>query len=89
VHERVSHGTKAAAEIARELLSAERGGGFQNPVVRPTVVFVEELNVISSHGGGLATLSSGVISLGNLTLHRVFGENREVVILSQSGDCPE
>ena len=52
VHERVSHGTKAAAQIARELVSAELGGRLQNPVVRPTVVFVQQLSVISSHGGG-------------------------------------
>src|SRR5712692_3891097 len=59
VHQRVSHGTKAAAQIARELLGAERGNRLQNPVVRPAVVFVEQLNVIFSHGGGWLTLSSG------------------------------
>ena len=59
VHERVSHGTKAAAQIARELVSAELGGRLQNPVVRPTVVLVEQLNVIFSHGGGWKTPSSG------------------------------
>jgi len=51
VDERVSHGTKAAAQIARELLSAELGDRLQNPVVRPAVVFVEQLNVIFGHGG--------------------------------------
>ena len=50
VHERVSHGTKAAAQIARELLSAEHGDGLQNSVVRPAVVFVEQLNVVFGHG---------------------------------------
>jgi hypothetical protein len=52
VHERVSHGTKPAAQIARELLNAERGDRLQNSVVRPPVVFVEQLNVIFSHGDG-------------------------------------
>jgi len=56
VHERVSHGTKAAAQIARELLSAERGDRLQNPVVRPAVVFVEQLNVIFIHGEAWLTL---------------------------------
>src|SRR5262249_5887490 len=50
VHQRVAHGTKAAAQIARELLRAERGDSPQNPVVRPTVVFIEQLNVVFSHG---------------------------------------
>ena len=50
VHERVSHGTKPAAQIARELLNAERGDRLQNSVVCPAVVLVEELNVIVSHG---------------------------------------
>src|SRR5712692_7089496 len=59
VHQRVSHRTKAAAQITRKLLSAERGDRLQNPVVRPAVVFVEQLNVIFSHGGGWLTLSFG------------------------------
>jgi hypothetical protein len=57
VHERVSHGTKAAAQIARELLIAELGGFLQDPVVRPAVVFVEQLNIIFTHGDGWPTLS--------------------------------
>src|SRR5437660_11965518 len=52
VHERVSHGTKPAAQIARELLNAERGDRLQNSVVRPPVVVVEQLNVIFGHGDG-------------------------------------
>src|SRR5206468_873752 len=62
VHERVSDRTEATAEVARELLSAESGGGLQNSVVRPAVVLVEELNVVVSHGGG------GRSPYGNLTL---------------------
>ena len=40
VDERVSHGTKAAAWIARELIYSERRDRLQNPVIRPAVVFV-------------------------------------------------
>ena len=50
VYQRVSRGTKAAAQITRKLLSAERGDRLQNPAVRPAVVFVEQLNVLFSHG---------------------------------------
>jgi hypothetical protein len=57
VQERVSHGTKAAAQIPRELLVAERGSRLQNPVVRPAVLFVQQLNVISMHGDWRLTLS--------------------------------
>jgi len=42
VHERVAHGTKAATQIACELLNAERGGRLQHSVVRPAVIFVEQ-----------------------------------------------
>ena len=42
--------------FARELLSAERGDRLQNPVVRPAVVFVEQLNVIFIHGEAWLTL---------------------------------
>src|SRR5258708_40028359 len=59
MYERVSHGTKAAAEIARELLIAQCRERLQNPAVLPTVVLVEQLNVIFSHGGGWKTPSSG------------------------------
>ena len=59
VYERVSHGAKAAAQIARELLIAERGRRLQNPVVRPAVVFVEQLNFIAIHVGGRLTRASG------------------------------
>jgi hypothetical protein len=58
MHERISHGTKATSQITRELLGAERGDRLQNPVVRPAVVLVEQLNVIFSHGGEWLTLSS-------------------------------
>src|ERR1700687_2322346 len=57
MHQRVSYRTKAAAQITRELLSAERGGRLQNLVVRPTVVFVQQLNVIFSHSGDGPSLS--------------------------------
>ena len=59
MQERVSHGSKAATEIARELLRAERGGRLQNPVVRPAVIFVEQLNVIPSHDGSRNLSSVG------------------------------
>ena len=59
VHQRVSHGAKAAAQIARKLLIAERGHHLQNPVVRPAVVFIEQPNVILIHAGTRLTLSSG------------------------------
>src|SRR5204863_1459909 len=49
VHDCVSHGTKTAAQIARELFGGERGDRLQNPVVGPAVVLVEQLNVIFSH----------------------------------------
>jgi hypothetical protein len=59
VEERVPHGTKATTQIVRELLSAERGNRLQNSVVRPTVIFVEQLNIIFSHGdGGKSTFST-------------------------------
>ena len=49
VDQRVPHGTKATTHIARELLSVERGGCLQDSVVRPAVVFVEQLNIIFCH----------------------------------------
>src|SRR5260370_17354568 len=49
VYERVSHGAKTAAQIARELLIAQPGYRLQNPVVSPAVVFVEQPNVILIH----------------------------------------
>src|SRR5260370_41461278 len=82
MHERVSHGTKATAQIARELLSTERADRLQDPVVRPAVVFVEQLNVIFSHGGGGLTLSCG-----NLTLPR-YSANPEMW-LSRCTQIPE
>jgi hypothetical protein len=51
VHQRISHRSKAAAQIARKLLIAECADYFQNPVVRPPVVFVQQLNVILIHIG--------------------------------------
>ena len=68
MQKRVSHGTEAAPQIARELLSGEHGDRLQDPVVGPAVVFVEQLNVIFSHGGGRWP----TLLLGNLTLPRVF-----------------
>jgi hypothetical protein len=87
VHERISDGTKAAAQISHELLIAERGGGLQNPVIGPAVVFVEQLNVIFSHGWQRVgdPFVWEKVRLGNLTLHCIFGETREVDIPSQSG----
>jgi len=66
VDERVPHGTKATTQIVGELVSAERGDRLQKPVVRPAVVFVEQLNVIFSHRDGGSPLSSGesYIALG-------------------------
>jgi hypothetical protein len=49
VHERVSHGRKAAAQIAGELFRSKRRNGLQNPVACPAVVFIEQTNVISRH----------------------------------------
>jgi hypothetical protein len=49
VHKRVAHGTKAAAKIARELLSAKPGRGLQNSVIGPAVVLVEQPHVVDSH----------------------------------------
>ena len=46
MQERVSRGTKAAAQVPRELLGAESGDRLQNPVVRPAVVFIEQVNVL-------------------------------------------
>src|SRR5260370_1356472 len=58
VYERVSHGAKTAAQIARELLIAQPGYRLQNPVVSPAVVFVEQPNVILIHIGGRLTGTS-------------------------------
>jgi len=49
MHERVSYGAKAAAQVPRELLNAQGAGRFENPIVRPAVVFEQQLNVISIH----------------------------------------
>src|SRR6266853_859209 len=68
VHQRVSHRTEAATQITRELLNAESGERLQNPVVRPPVVFVEQLNVIFGHGEGRP------FRLGNLTLPWAFAK---------------
>jgi len=62
VDERIPHGTKATTQIVRELLRAERRGGLQNPVVRPAVVFVEQLNIIFCH----VTLDRRPVRLGIL-----------------------
>ncbi len=62
VHERVSYRTKAPIQITSELLIAESGNPLQNPVVGPTVVLVEQLNVVLSHGERVPAPS-----LGNLT----------------------
>src|SRR5262245_47160088 len=49
VHERISYRTKASTQITSELLGPESRNRLQNPVC-PAVVFVEQLNVILSHG---------------------------------------
>jgi len=54
VHERVAHGTEAAAEIPRELFRSEHRGRTQNSVVRPAVIFEQQPNVIFRHGASLA-----------------------------------
>src|SRR5215469_2227081 len=54
VHERVAHGTEAAAEIARELFRSEHRDRAQNSVVCPTVIFEQQANVILRHGASLA-----------------------------------
>jgi hypothetical protein len=51
VHQHIAHGANAAAEIARELLHAKGRGRFENSVVRPTIILVQQLNIIFSHGG--------------------------------------
>src|SRR5258708_5190867 len=51
MNERVSDGRKAAAQIASELLRGERGDRLENPVVLPTVILVQEMNVVFRHGG--------------------------------------
>ena len=73
VHERISHGMKAAPQITRELFGAERGEPLQNPVVRPAVVFVEQPNVIFSHSGGWLTLSSGESYLASIIQQTLSG----------------
>ena len=72
MNERVSNGTKAAAQIARELLRRERRACLQKLVIRPTVVFVKQLNVILIHVGGQLTLSSGesYLATGDLRKRR-------------------
>src|SRR5215831_16042607 len=50
VHERVSYRTKAATQVTSELLRPESSNSLQDPVVCPTVVLVEQLNVVLSHG---------------------------------------
>jgi len=49
VHQGVAHGMKAAPEITGKPLTAQRGNRLQNRVVRPAVVFEEELNIVLSH----------------------------------------
>jgi len=51
VNERVAHGTKAAAKIARELLNAQPGRGLQNSVIGSAVVLVEQPNIVDRHDG--------------------------------------
>src|SRR5580704_15790383 len=84
MHERVSHGTKAAAQIARELLSAESGDCSQNPVVCPAIVFVEQLNVILSHGEEWQDRSSG-----ESYLSPGIRQNASCGPLWNFRDCPE
>jgi hypothetical protein len=75
MHERVSHRSEAAAQITRKLLRAESGDRLQDTVVRPAVVFVEQLNIIFSHRGGRPT------PLGDLTLPREFGKTLHAALL--------
>src|ERR1700730_2342102 len=83
VHQRVSHRTEAATQITRELLNAESRDRLQNPVVRPAVVFVEELNVIFGHGDGRH------FRLRNLTLPRAFAKGRHAVVSGTLVIVPE
>src|ERR1700728_4679886 len=76
MHERVSHRSKAAAQITRKLLRAESGDRLQNTLVRPAVVFVEQLNIIFSHRGGRPSPSS------DLTLPREFGNTPQAALLA-------
>jgi len=49
---------------------------LQNTVVRPAVVFVEQLNIIFSHRGGRPSPS------GDLTLPRQFGKTPQAALLA-------
>src|SRR6266853_1784858 len=83
VHQRVSHRTEAATQITRELLNAESGDRLQNPVVRPAVVLVEQLNVIFGHGEGRP------FRLGNLTLPWAFAKARHAAVSGTLVIVPE
>ena len=83
VQERISYRTKAATQITSELLRAENGNRVQNPVVCPTVVLVEQLNVVLSHDERVSALS-----LGNPTPHR-HSVKTERGISGELGDRPE
>jgi len=51
VHERVSDRTEAATQVVRELLNGERGDRLQDFVVRPSIVFEEQMNIVFGHFG--------------------------------------
>src|SRR5215467_4165020 len=80
VQERVSHGTKASTQITSELFRAEHRNRLQNPVVCPTVILIEQLNVVLSHGERIPG-----ICLGNPTPHQYFGE-MDTGISAELGD---
>jgi hypothetical protein len=62
----------------------ERGDRLKNPVVRPAVVFVEQLNVIFSHSDG----GSPTLCPGNHTLPE-YPAKTEMWASLTPGDCPE
>src|SRR5215470_10677815 len=49
MHESVTYRTSGATQIMSELLRTESGSRFENPVVSPAVILVEQLNVVLSH----------------------------------------
>ena len=50
VHESVADGFEAGAEVASELLVAERGAGIEGAMIGPRIVFEESTDIVGVHG---------------------------------------
>lgn len=82
VHQRISHGPKAAAKITSELFAAQRGSRPQNAAVRPTVIFKKKLDVVLVHGDARPFRSGNLTSA--MRIHQALSCQRQPPALRMS-----